>query len=107
LALLSFCEPFPTAIKAIAMWLRKTKFGLWKSSLQSEKLVSFGWLLFLTSTMDINILRGKISLRIGSIPVGLRWKMISMGTQGSVPKEQQVKALHLYVDELDATVAKP
>ncbi len=57
--------------------------------------------------MDIEVLRGEIALRIGSIPVGLRWKMISLGTQGSVPKDQQVKALHLYVDELDATVAKP
>jgi len=57
--------------------------------------------------MDIDVLQGEISLRIGSIPVGLQWKMISMGTQGSVPKEQQVKALHLYIDELDATVAKP
>jgi len=33
--------------------------------------------------------------------------MISMGVQGSIPKEQQVKALHLYVDELDAALAKP
>ncbi len=39
LALLGFCEPFTTVIKATAMWLRKTKFGLWKSSLQSEKPV--------------------------------------------------------------------
>jgi len=57
--------------------------------------------------MDIEVLRGEISLRIGSIPVGLRWKMISMGVQGSVPKAQQVKALHLYVDELDVVTAKP
>jgi len=33
--------------------------------------------------------------------------MISMGAQGSVPKEQQVKALHLYVDKLDVALAKP
>ncbi len=33
--------------------------------------------------------------------------MISMGMQGSVPKDQQVKALHLYVDELNATITKP
>ncbi len=106
-ALLGFREPLLTVIKATATWLRKTKFGLWKSSLQSEKPVSLGWLLFSTSTMDVEVLRGKISLRIGSIPVGLRWKMISMGMQGSVPKDQQVKALHLYVDKLNATVAKP
>jgi len=30
-----------------------------------------------------------------------------MGAQGSVPKEQQVKALHLYVDALDVALAKP
>jgi len=94
LALLSFHEPFPTVIKATVMWLQKTKFGLWKLSLQSEKPISLGWLLFSTSTMDIDMLQGKISLRIGLIPVGLRWKMISMGTQGLVPKEQHVKALH-------------
>jgi len=106
-ALLGFREPFPTVIKATASWLHKSKFGLWKSSLQSKKPVSLGWLLFSTSTMDIDILRGKISLRIGLIPVRLRWKMISMWTQGSIPKEQQVKVLHLYVDELDTATAKP
>ncbi len=106
-ALLGFRKPFPNIIKATATWLRKTKFGLWKSSLQSEKPVLLGWLLFSMSTMDVEVLRGEISLRIGSIPVGLRWKMISMGMQGSVPNDQQVKVLHLYVDKLDATIAKP
>jgi len=33
--------------------------------------------------------------------------MISIGTQGSVPPDQQVKALHLYVDESDIILAKP
>jgi len=33
--------------------------------------------------------------------------MISMGMQGSVPKAQQVKVLHLYVDKLDVAMAKP
>jgi len=33
--------------------------------------------------------------------------MISIGTQGSIPQEQQVKALHLYIDKLDAAQAKP
>ncbi len=32
--------------------------------------------------------------------------MISMGAQGLVPKEQQVKVLHLYIDKLDVTLAK-
>jgi len=65
-----------------------------------------GWLLFLAPTMDIEVMRGEISLQIGSIPVGLHWKMISMGAQGTIPKNQQVKALHVYVDKLDVAVAK-
>jgi len=105
--LLGFHEPFPKVIKATVSWFQKSKFRLSKSSLQSEKLISLGWLLFSANTMDIKVLRGEISVRIASIPVGLRWKMISMGTQGSVPKEQQVKALHLYVNELDIALAKP
>jgi len=32
---------------------------------------------------------------------------ISVGSQGTIPPEHQVKALHLYVDELDAAVVKP
>jgi len=88
-------------------WFQKTKFGIWKLSLQLEKPVSLSWLLFSTNTMDVEVLRGKISLCISLIPVGLCWKMISMGAQGSIPKDQQVKALHLYVDELDAMLAKP
>jgi len=106
-ALLSFREPFTKVIKETALWLHKSKFGLWKSSLQSEKPVSVGWLLFSAPTMDIEVMRGEISLRIRSIPVGLRWKMISMGAQGMIPKNQQVKALHVYMDELDVAVAKP
>jgi len=105
--LLGFREPFPKVIKALASWFRKSKFGLWKSSLQSKKPVSLGWLLFSTLTMDVKVLRGEISQQNASIPVRLRWKMISLETQGSVPKDQQVKALHLYVGELDVVLAKP
>jgi len=104
---LRFQKLFPKVINVTASWFCKTKFGLWKSSLQLEKPISLGWLLFSTNTMDIKVLRGKIMLWISSILVGLHWKMISMGAQGSIPKEQQVKALHLYIDELDAALAKP
>jgi len=33
--------------------------------------------------------------------------MISHGSQGAIPKEQQVKALHVLLDELDILMAKP
>jgi len=56
--------------------------------LQSEKLVSLGWLLFFMSTIDVEELKGEISLAISSIPTGLQCKMINIGAQGSIPKEQ-------------------
>jgi len=80
---------------------------LWEASLQSEKPTSIGWLLFSTNTMDILPLKEQISESINDIPVGLRWKMINMGTQGQVKESDQVHALHLYVDELDVRMAKP
>jgi len=54
--LIGMHEPFPKIIKATASWFRKTKFGLWKSSLQSEQPTLLGWLLFSTNTMDIEVL---------------------------------------------------
>jgi len=33
--------------------------------------------------------------------------MISLLTQGKIPKENQVQALHVYVDEMDVVAAKP
>jgi len=107
MALLGFHEPLTKVLKEAGPWFRKTKFGIWKSTLQSEKPISLGWLLFSTMNMDIEVLRGEISLRISSVPVGLCWKMISIGSQGTIPPKQQVKALHLYIDKLDAAVAKP
>jgi len=56
--------------------------------------------------MDVNLLKDAILDLIKNIPVGLCWKMICHGSQGAVPKEQQVKALHVLVDELDVPMAK-
>jgi len=33
--------------------------------------------------------------------------MISHGSQGAIPKDQQVKALHVLMDKLDVPMAKP
>jgi len=57
--------------------------------------------------MDILPLKEQISESIQDIPVGLRWKMVNMGTQGQVKEADQVRALHLFVDELDIRMAKP
>jgi len=57
--------------------------------------------------MDIKLLRDAILDQLKNIPIGLHWKMISHGSQGAIPKNQQVKALHVLVDKLDIPMAKP
>jgi len=94
-------------MKALAPWFQKKKDGIWQLALQSEKPTFLGWLLFLTLLMDVDLLRGAISDKVKEVPVGLQWKMILLGIQGTIPKEQQIKALHIYIDELDILMAKP
>jgi len=76
-------------------------------SLQSEKTVLIGWLLFSTITMDPTPLKESISECIQDVLVGLCWKMITTGTQGQIKEEDCIHALHLYIDELDVKMAKP
>jgi len=56
---------------------------------------------------NTDILKKEISRFINDIPVSLRWKMVSLGTQGKIAPENIVRALHIYVDEMDGQVAKP
>jgi len=66
------------------------------------------WLAsFFTPLMDIDILKAAILDQVEGVPIGLCWKMILCGTQGMIPKEQQIKALYVYVDKLDVPMAKP
>jgi len=57
--------------------------------------------------MDPIPLKEQISELIQDIPVGLWWKMINTGIQGQVKEEDQIRALHLYVNKLDLKMAKP
>jgi len=66
-----------------------------------------GGFYFSNNMMDMVPLKERILKSIQDIPVGLQWKMINMGTQGSVKLEGQICTLHIYVDELDLTMAKP
>jgi len=106
LALVGFGKPFPKVMKALAPCFCKKKYGILQSALQSEKPILLGWLLFSTPLMDIDLLKEAILAKVEGVPIGLRWKMI-LSVQGSIPKEQQVKALHVYVNDLDVLMAKP
>jgi len=99
--------PLPKQVKTLSAWMCNKRNGLWKACLQLEQPTSLSWLLFSTQTMDVKLLRDAISDQLENIPVGLHWKMISHGSQGAILKDQQVKALHLLVDELDVPMAKP
>jgi len=106
LVLVGFGKPFTKVMKSMVPWFCKNKFGIWQSALQSEKLTSVGWLLFLAPLMDINILKQAIMSAIDGVPVSLHWKMILLlVTQGLVP--EKIKALHVYINKLDIPMAKP
>jgi len=98
---------YTLALAGFSKWFCKNKFGIWQLALQSEKPTSVSWLLFLTPLMDIEILKEAITSAIDGVLVGLHWKMILLGTQGSVLENKKSKALHVYVDELDVPMAKP
>jgi len=56
--------------------------------------------------MNVELLQDAISDQLENIPVGLCWNMISQGSQGTIPKNLQVKALHVLIDKLDTPMAK-
>jgi len=107
MALLGCSIPLGKIMKEHNDWFSETRFRLWEATIQMEAPVSVGWLLFSTNMTNTEILKKEISRFIKDIPVGLRWKMISLGIHGKIPKENQVCTLHVYVDEMDVMAAKP
>ena len=77
-------------------WLKEEGHGLFTRTLQAENLVDVGWFVYSTWEMEADALAAAISNHIG-IEIGLRWKMISLGTRNKIPQEQQVRALHIEV----------
>jgi len=105
--LLGFHKPCSQGYQSNSIMVLKNEVWSVEIIATVRKPMVLGWLLFSTSTMDKEVLHGKISLCISLIPIGLCWKMISVSAQGSIPPEQQVKTLHLYVNKLDAAQEKP
>jgi len=63
---------------------------------------SFPWWLWMSNySRRLSLTRSKI------FQLAFCWRTISIGSQGPIPKDQQVKALHIYVDKLDVNMAKP
>mmetsp|Transcript_18174 Transcript_18174/g.25679 ORF Transcript_18174/g.25679 Transcript_18174/m.25679 type:complete len:158 (-) Transcript_18174:235-708(-) len=86
--------PIADICKDILRWLKEEGHGMFEHMLQCEHTSEIGWLAWM---MEAYVLAEAISTAIG-IQVGLCWKMISTGTRGKIPQEQQVRALHVEVD---------
>jgi len=89
-ALIGSSIPLGRIMKEQGDWFKESKFGLWEATIQTKVPVSVGWLLFSTNNTNTDILKREILAAIEDIPVGLRWKMISLGTQGKISTENQV-----------------
>ena len=88
--------PIQELRKDMLPWLKDQGHGLFTRSLQAENLVDVGWFVYSTWEMEADALASSISDFI-KIEVGLRWKMVSLGTRERIPPEQQVRALHVEV----------
>jgi len=85
-ALISTSLPLSKIMKAQSDWFKETRFELWEVNILTESPISVGWLLFSTNNINMDVLKCKISRFIEDITVGLHWKMITLGTQGKIPK---------------------
>ena len=88
--------PIQELKKDMLPWLKDEGHGLFTRSIQAENLVDVGWFVYSTWEMEAESLAAAISTHI-QIEIGLRWKMISLGTRDKIPVEQQVRALHIEV----------
>ena len=88
--------PVPELRKDMLPWLKEEGHGIFTRTLQAENIVDVGWFVYSTWEMETEALSLAISNTI-KIEIGLRWKMISIGSRERIPLEQQVRALHIEV----------
>jgi hypothetical protein len=103
--LIGHTVPLPEIKENIEWWLKEWTHGMWLRPLQCEDTTVLGWLLYSLLSMDLVSLAEVISSWLG-VPVGLRFRMISLGTAGKVPENNIVKAIHVEVDKKHAHAAR-
>jgi len=57
MALVGMSIPLGKIMKAQSEWLKETRYGIWEANIQTEVLVSIGWLLFSTNNINTAILQ--------------------------------------------------
>jgi len=104
---LGHTRPISELLDNLGWWLRSEGHGLYERTIQAENSVTLGWLLYSTRSIDLPSLKEAIEASDPELEVGLRWRLISLGTTGAIPVEQQVRAIHIEVDKSRIGVIKP
>jgi hypothetical protein len=99
--------PMSDIMESAGWWLKDRQHGFWPRAIQAEETVTIGWLLYSTRSMDLNVLQDKLLTDDPRLEVGLRWRLISLGQTGPIPKEQQVRAIHVEADKNQVDTVKP
>ena len=97
--------PMPDLRKDMIRWLKQEGHGMFERMLQVADTSEIGWLVYSTWQMEADVLAKAIE-EVINIPIGLRWKQISMSNRERVPLEQQVKALHIEVASENRMIAQ-
>ena len=91
--------------KDMIRWMKQEGHGMFERMLQVENTTEIGWLVYSTWQMETDVLAQAIEDVI-NIPIGLRWKQISMSSRERLPFDQQVKALHIEVASENSVVGQ-
>ena len=90
-------KPLEDIREDIREWSRETTNRIFSNMLQCESSSEIGWFLYSTQKMDSGALADEIADVLG-VNVGLRWKMVNLGTKGKVPEDKKVSAIAIEVD---------
>jgi hypothetical protein len=84
-AFIGHTTPLQDVKEEIEWWWKECTHGMWLGPLQCEDTIVLGWLLYSLLSMDLASLAESSLSDILGIPVGLRFRTISLGTAGKVP----------------------
>jgi hypothetical protein len=80
-------------------WMRDQQYDLYRRSVQAENISIIGWLLYSTRSVNCASLQLALEKRFDNkYEVGCRYRMISLGKKGGIPRDQQVRAIHIECD---------
>ena len=96
--LLAFNKDWTTIKTNTAWWMQVQGHGIWKRTIQYERVDCMGWLLYSHRNIDLDHLKHEIFHQT-QITVGLRYRVVKTGEyrKQKVPMEDMVRAIHIEV----------